>query len=26
LLDERRFRGGTVFLRYRIASGGDAGH
>ena len=25
LLEERRFRGGTVFLRYRSASGGDAG-
>jgi dihydrofolate reductase len=25
LLEERRFRGGTVFLRYRSASSGDAG-
>jgi dihydrofolate reductase len=25
LLDERRFRSGTVFLRYRSASSGDAG-
>ncbi|SRR6266496_359513 len=25
LLDERRFRGGAVFLRYRSASSGDAG-
>jgi dihydrofolate reductase len=25
MLDERRFRGGTVFLRYRTASSGDAG-
>ena len=26
LLDERRFRSGTVFLRYRIAASGDAGN
>lgn len=26
LLDERRFRSGTVFLRYRSASSGDAGN
>jgi dihydrofolate reductase len=26
LLDERRFRSGTVFLCYRVASGGDAGN
>ena len=26
LLEQRRFRGGTVFLRYRSASGGDAGY
>ena len=25
LLEQRRFRGGTVFLRYRSASAGDAG-
>jgi len=25
LLEQRRFRGGTVFLRYRSASGGDTG-
>ena len=25
MLDEHRFRGGTVFLRYRTASSGDAG-
>ena len=25
LLEERRFRGGTVFLRYRSAASGDAG-
>jgi dihydrofolate reductase len=26
LLDERRFRSGTVFLCYCVASGGDAGN